>query len=298
MYPTEIEVDEKALAKLTNTLKKAYKEIVDEMLNATDFGLYNRQMILAQVDRHLENLGVDVQKFIEKELPKYYKRGADDAIKQMRHIDAPIDVAYGFNAVHIEAVQALISDTAKAFGETLTGISRSANNVLGKMAREMITQKLAEGVIGGKATDEVRKQIKGILQEQGLSALVDKGGRTWTLDRYTEMLIRTKAVEARNRGLINRVVENRYDLVQISSHFTDCELCAPWEGKIISLTGETKGYPTLAQAEKEGLFHPNCKHAINTFNPELAELTHAYDPDTKTYKVPQKVAKETLEGSR
>lgn len=286
MYPLHVELDEEQINKLTRTLKTAYKNITEEILNATDFGTYNRQLILAQVERHLEDLGVDFDEFIREELPKYYKRGADDAIKQLRKFGAPIEVSYGFNSVHVEAIQALIDDTARAFGETLTGIMRSANNVLGKGARELITQKMAEGMVGGKALREVKQQIKGIIADQGLAVLVDRGGKQWTLDRYTEMLLRTKATEARNRGLINRVVENKYDLIQVSQHFGTCPLCAPWEGRVLSLTGATKGYPTVADAEADGLFHPNCRHAINTLVPELAQETKAYDPSTGTYYVP------------
>jgi len=290
MYPTDVEVNEDKILKLTKTLQSAYKEIVAEIEDATDFGVYNRQVILAQVDKRLTELGVDIDAFIREELPQYYKRGADDAIKQLRKQGAPIETAYGFNRVHIEAIEALIDDTAKAFGESLSGISRSANNLLGKATRELITQQMAKGMVGGDALKTTKDMIKGLLKEQGLEALVDKGGHRWTLDRYSEMLLRTKAVEARNRGLINRVAENGYDLVQVSHHFTNCDLCAPWEGKILSIGGETRGYPSLEKAESEGLFHPNCKHAINTLIPELAGLTNAYDDTTKTYVVPQSTA--------
>ena len=140
---------------------------------------------------------------------------------------------------------------------------------------------MAEGFIGGKALREVRQTIKGVLQEQGLDSLVDKGGRSWSLDRYSEMLFRTKAVETRNRGLANRMAENDYDLVQVSSHGAP-DVCGPWESKILSVTGNTPGYPTVADAEAGGLFHPNCKHAINVLIPSLSKLTRAYFPDERT----------------
>lgn len=285
-YPTNVEVNEDKILKLTKTLQTAYKEIVAEIETATDFGVYNRMAILAQIDKRLAELGVDVDKFIREELPEYYKKGADDAITQLRKQGAPLEVTYGFNRVHQEAVEALIDDTAKAFGQALTGISRSANLLMGRVTRELITQQIAKGIIAGQALETTKAAVKAILKENGLDAMVDKGGRRWTMDRYAEMLLRTKAVETRNRGLINRVAENGYDLVQVSNHFTDCELCEPWEGRIISINGDTKGYPTLAEAEATGLFHPNCKHAINTLVPALSALTKSYNPDTGTYYVP------------
>lgn len=282
MYPTEVVLNEKNQAKLIATLKKAYSSIVGEINTATDFGVANRRAILSQIEQKLTDLNISVDDFIKQEIPKYYKSGADDAVKQLNNAGAPVKVAEGFNRIHDEAVLALIDDTSKSFGTTMTGVARNADLLLGKATREQITQKLAEGTIGGKALREVRQTIKGVLQEQGIAALVDKGGNTWQLDRYADMLFRTKLVEARNRGLANRMVENDYDLVQVSNHGSSHRECAVWEGKILSATGNTPGYPTIADAERAGLFHPNCQHAINILIPSLARKTRAYDPDTKT----------------
>jgi hypothetical protein len=102
------------------------------------------------------------------------------------------------------------------------------------------------------------------------------------------MLFRTKAVEARNRGLANRMVEFNYDLVQVSNHNSTHEECRVWESRILSVSGATKGYPTVAKAEAAGLFHPNCKHAINVLIPSLARQTEAYNPDERTKVISKK----------
>lgn len=295
MYPAQVEVNEANILKITSTFKRAYKDILNEIDTATDFGVANRQAILSQIESILTNLGTDVQLFLDEELPGYYKIGADAAVKQLRNVGADVNVAEGFNRVHQDAIVALVDDTARAFGESLTGVARSANLLLGKATRELLTQQMAKGFIGGEALATVRKAIKGTLREQGLSALIDKGGHRWSLDRYAEMLLRTKAVETRNRGLANRMAENGYDLVQVSTHFSEHEECRVWEGKILSVSGETKGYPTVTQAEEAGLFHPNCKHAINVLIPSLARLTSAYDPETKTRVISGKKAQEVTD---
>lgn len=282
MYPSQVEVTPENIQKLTNTLKEAYASILQEISTATDFGVANRKAILSRIEAKLQELGVDVQTFLEEQLTAQYISGANDAVKQLKNVGADVGVSTGFNSLHTQAIAALVDDASRSFGETLTGIDRSAQLLLGRVSREVITQKLAEGIIGGKATKEVVKIIKQTLQEQGLAALIDKGGRTWQLDTYAEMLYRTKSVEARNRGLINRMVENDYDLVQVSTHFTDHAACAVWEGQILSARGATPGYQTVADAEAAGLFHPNCKHAINVLIPSLASLTRAYDPNTPT----------------
>lgn len=291
MYPLQVEVNEENVQKLTQTFKTAYASIVKEIDTATDWGVGNRKAILSQIEQTLQDLGVDVQEFLQENLPEYYKKGADEAIEQLDNIGADISVKTGFNRVHNEAIAALVDDASRSFGESMTGVARSAQLLLGKASREALTQKIAEGVIGGKARREVGKIIKGTLREQGLDALIDKGGHKWTLDRYADMLYRTKVVEARNRGLINRMVENEYDLVQVSSHPDTCPICAVWQGKILSARGQTSGYPTVAEAENAGLFHPNCRHAINVLIPKLAKMTNAYDPDVETKVISETTAK-------
>lgn len=282
LYPTEVDIDEKAIKKLTEILEEGYRRVIDEIVNATDFGVANRRKILAEIEDILTETGTDVDEFLKQTLPEYYYSGARDAVLQLRNVGANIIVDRGFSRIHKAAIVALLDETSESFGESLTGIYRSANRVISEAVREQITREIALSAITGKTKRDIKRIIVGILQEDGLEALIDKSGRKWKLDRYAETVFRTKVVEARNRGIANRMVENGYDLVQVSNHRSDHKACAVWESKILSLTGETDTYPTVESAKRAGLFHPNCKHAINVIVPELAKLTKAYDPEVET----------------
>lgn len=282
MYPLQVAIPDEKVAILQRLFAEAYKEIVGEIAGATDFSVKRRKAILTQIDGILTDLGTNVDEFLEKEMPEFYESGARDAIKQLENINAPLDIVQGFDVVHKETIRALIDDTSIAFQEAMAGVKRSADLLVGRATRELLTQKIATGLVTGDALREVRQTIKGVLAEQGLDALKDKSGRAWKLDTYADMLFRTQAVQARNYGMANRMVENGYDLVQVSQHFAACKLCQPWEGKILSVTGKTSGWPTLSEAINGGLFHPNCKHAINALIPKLATKTRAYDPNTQT----------------
>lgn len=284
MYPTEVIFNEKNLAKYLLTLQRAYSSIEKEIKTATSFGVANRKAILRQIEQILTEKGVDLQKFLKDEVQSQYLSGANDAVAQLKNVGADIGVTTSFNSIHKEAIAALVDDGAQLIGQSLTGVARSATVLLGKATRDLLTQKLAEGIIGGKALQQVKKEIVSTLQDEGLSALKDKAGKNWQLDTYAEMLFRTKAVEARNRGLANRMAENNYDLVQVSSHPGSCDKCSPWQGKILSLRGATPGYDTVDKAQSDGLFHPRCRHAINVLIPSLASRTKAYDAASKTYR--------------
>jgi len=281
LYPQSIAFNEKTLNAYTAMFQKAYTEIVKKINGATNFGVANRKAILSQIEKTLIDLGDEVNGQLEIQIPKYYKNGADEAVKQLNNVGADVSVSTGFNRVHTQAIQALTSDASRSIAESIQGVGRSARQLLGKAVRDQITQQIGTGIISGDALKTVRQNIKGVLQDQGLSSLVDKGGHSWDLDTYADMVFRTKAVEARNRGLLNRMVENNYDLVQVSAHGAT-DACGEWEGKILSITGETteldgESVATIAEAEAAGLFHPNCRHALNALIPSLARQTMAYD---------------------
>lgn len=285
LFPLEVGVGDKEIEKLTTMYKNAYKRIVSEIKGASDFGVYNRKAILGQIEIILEDLGADVQDFIEKEVPKNYLLGTKQAVKQLNSFGAGLVVDQELNKLHTEAINMLVGDTLSAFGDSISGVKKSATQLLNKAVKEQIKMQMAEGISAGKTLKGVKTYLSGVLAENDLTSLVDKAGREWTLDRYTEMLVRTKTAEARNRGLLNRSAELDHDLVQVSDHNTDCPVCGPWEGEIISLTGKTPGYPTLAEAEADGLFHPNCRHAINVYDAEFAGRLREYNPDTGKYEL-------------
>jgi hypothetical protein len=94
------------------------------------------------------------------------------------------------------------------------------------------------------------------------------------METYSEMVARTSTREVMNTGTKNRLLENGHDLAKISSNESDktCDACAEWAGQVVSLTGETDGYPTLDEAEEDGLFHPNCVHTLGpAVEEELAQ---------------------------
>lgn len=110
-----------------------------------------------------------------------------------------------------------------------------------------------------------RKIIEQRLEKEGKVAIIDKSGKKWSLEVYLEMAIRTKIQESFRQGTVTAAIERGHDLAYISDHNTDCDKCRKYEGLIISLTGKTKGLPTLDSiraSEKHLLFHPRCRHKI------------------------------------
>ena len=83
---------------------------------------------------------------------------------------------------------------------------------------------------------------------------------------YAEMLSRTLTANTYRDAAQESILEQFGefgDLVEIEgiSIYPDSP-CIPYQGKILSLTGKTKGYTTIDEAKANGLFHPNCIHSF------------------------------------
>lgn len=286
IFRDEVNVREERIEALVLLYQNAYTRIITEIVDATESGKIRKARTMVAINQILEGLGVDVEKWVKKEIPQYYLEGANDALQQLKELG--IDVkAGGMTAINREAIAAFVDDTMTAFAESIRGVSRSARLELSNALKQQINLEIATGKLTGETRKSIAANVKQRLQEAGLTALVDRGGRKWKLDEYADMLVRTRAVEARNTGLANRMLRNGYDLVQVSNTGTKHPACARWQGKILSISGLTPvgsdvggGFTvagTLDQAKNKGLFHPNCKHAINAIHPELAAKTTAYD---------------------
>lgn len=286
MPPVRPTINEAELKRLIEQYKRAEQSILDTFADATDYGQARRAEQLVQINAILTDLGKFTGEWTDTNLPSAYQRGTTDLLTDLAQLKVGIKETSTMSTIDKRAVAAMISETSEAFAVSLTTISKNASRALSDAVKAAIQDDLAQGRILGETRRQVSDRIAANLKRDGITALTDAGGRTWSLSRYGEMLARTKMVEARNTGLANKMVANGYDLVEVSTHMSAHRDCAIYEGKILSLTGKSSGYPTLDTAKGNGLLHPNCKHQINAIKLDYAAITKAYDPTSKTYKQP------------
>lgn len=183
-----------------------------------------------------------------------------------------VSLTGSFGIVHAGAVNALASAYSEVVSGALLQITRKANDIYKKIIADATSSALLGSKTRVQATqDAINKFIK-----NGVGGFQDKRGRWWSLEAYTQMATRTLITQALNQGKVNRYTEMNNDLVIVSRHTRSCELCRPWQRKVLSLSGKTQGYPTFDQAKGSGLFHPNCGH---TFTAYVEGLTNMRDED-------------------
>lgn len=168
----------------------------------------------------------------------------------------------GFNAVHQQAVAVLAENAYGRFEIVDQVIGRRVNDVYRSIALENVTGQ----VVGYQTWQQTAKRIRSDMAERGITGFVDAAGRRWNMETYAEMIARTTPRQAMIEGTKNRLLEHDHDLAEIIGGIgkNTCDICRAWDGRVVSLTGKTSGYPTLDEARDAGVFHPMCTHNIAT----------------------------------
>lgn len=104
----------------------------------------------------------------------------------------------------------------------------------------------------------------------GKGNFVEIGGRFYELAAYAEMVARSELHNIYVKATVDECAQHDCDLVQFSRHDSPCELCAPLEGMVFSISGEDEDFPalddtvTVGDVEVDPKFpHPNCEHNLN-----------------------------------
>lgn len=185
---------------------------------------------------------------------------------------------------------ALIQDSRKS----LTGVDSVLFRQSVDAYRTVVVESsklMATGVVSlEQAVAESTRQ----LANRGIGGFVDKAGRLWQPETYTDMALRTAYTSSANVARLERYKDRGKNLVIVSDNPRECPLCRRWEGKILKIDGtlptedgvETAG--TVADATAAGLFHPRCRHATNLYTPGLTQATPA-TADPEGYENAQKI---------
>lgn len=241
-----------------NRLIKFYEQVEREILDRINRALLrgNKTEYLEQMKREIEAILQQLREgnrtWCEQAIPRVYTEGLRNADAMLK--DVGVSVAAAFGAIHQQAAQVLAENAYQRFEDVAQVIGRQVNDIY----RELALENVRGTVIGYDTWKQAARRFREQLAERGVTGFKDRSGRMWNMRTYCEMHARTVCMEAHLQGTANRLVEQGHDLVKVSTHRGACPLCEPWQGKILSITGKTKGYPTLEEAKEAGLFHPNC----------------------------------------
>ena len=129
--------------------------------------------------------------------------------------------------------------------------------------REATATVFREASVTGKTRKEVSGELLGRLMARPEQfRFIDAKGRVWNNETYVEMLGRTVLLNAGRQTYFDTCIDNGKDVVRVTVSGDPCPNCAVWENRLLSITGQTQGLPTVQEAQQAGLLHPNCTHSF------------------------------------
>ena len=177
----------------------------------------------------------------------------------------------------------LVANTLDDFNEAIGFVGRTVRDNIRQVGLEMVANKIATG----QTVREVKKAIINKLIDEGVGGVVTKNGRTINLASYAETVARSTTREATNTATLNQLKDSGYDLVKISSHASKCGICAVYEGRVYSMSGNDSRFPKLSIAFS-GVhmnIHPNCRHVLVPYIPAFNDVNKDIEYSNRPFNV-------------
>lgn len=232
-------------------------------------------LLIIEIAVLLEQFGVTLERVMPEAIAIEYFGGIDEASRRL--IEAGViekatqavtpsgGIAKPFRkGMHLEAVAELLDDTMLDLRAAVRTAQESAAVSITETLKGA-QRDLAQGIIAGDPRKVIQARVAKTFQENGLTSFITSDGKRLPLDFYSMTVTRTKTREARVNGSVKRYEEFEQDLVRISGNADTCEVCARYQGMVVSLTGKTSGYPVAGEDIPLPAYHPNCRCGLIPF---------------------------------
>lgn len=152
---------------------------------------------------------------------------------------------------------------------------------------------------GAKTLDQAIDMATKDFLAGGIDCIEYSNGRRVNIASYAEMALRTASQRATILAEGKKRDEWGIHTIFVSAHANTCPKCEPWQGKVLVDDVFSSGtaaeaaelcVPLLSTAMKAGLLHPNCRHTLATYFPDITTLPKVPDKEKslKTYEAEQK----------
>lgn len=229
------------------------------------------QLLQAQTVAQLQALSGRSAEEVAAAILKAYNRGTATAQADLAEL---IRSGLGANVLPpgLPAVEAMVTEAVGNLDATRPRILRSIPDVF----RDVIARTSPQVLLGTQTRRAAAQSALDQFADRGVTGFIDRAGRNWALESYTEMSMRASTMNASVQGHTDRLQAAGQDLVIVSNAPQECSLCRPFEGKVLSLSGLPRAdgvewVTTLADAKSRGLFHPSCRHSVGVYLPGVTK---------------------------
>lgn len=249
--------------------------------------------VLKRLDKLIKELEEKTDAFISSEIPKEYKKSLAETYDYFKRNNLEMKPPAAFASIHNDAVNLLAREMQYSIKSALGTVGRQVLRYLDESRDEALrrTGLLEAGIkaaSGGTIVDMKKSMVKR-LQDQGFMTVQYGSGpnaRQVPLDVYAMLCARSTTREAGNTAREIQLTENGYDLMEMTSHFPTCEVCAALQGRVYSISGNDKRFPPLSMVYRDGYHnvHPNCRHVMVPFIEKFNDVEEAIKRSNAPYK--------------
>lgn len=243
-FEEDVEENVKLSRELNEKLTNAFQKVLaDPSLEAINAYKDLEKALLAQWSR-------DVFKNFSNNLTDAVRQGRNNAIEQLKrkgfeiNPNSPEDISLLLTTMRTEMKQQLEKVSA--------GVAANSN--------KLISELIEAGILSKKKISRTSLET---FKSYGIALFFDARGSRWSLSRYIDVMNTTALLSAQRKALFAESVNQGNDLIKIV-HLgisRECEYCAPFTGKVLSITGKTPEYMSVYEASQTGhLFGVNCDH--------------------------------------
>lgn len=231
------------------------------------------QGVLRSLDGVLDDLARNVPGAVERATAIAYNRGIAAAGTDLTAAGLPIGAFDG--TPNTGAVAAITAETVGKLDPMRFQIKRAIADVY----QQTVTQAAAQVTTGVLTRQEASRMALTRLAKNGITGFQDRSGRRWEMGSYGEQAVRTASMNASLQGHVDKMRDLGVDTMVVSDATEECRICRPWEGQILSISGNTRGElsdgktvkGSLAEARRDGLFHNNCRHSMSIYLPGVTK---------------------------
>lgn len=216
----------------------------------------------ASVKKLMDDAGKQAQAWSDDSLTTLYARGMMDTSERLNqpHPES--------SPMHLAIIAALATGVMEKLSSVGAAVDHNVATLLSS------AQVGVAGASFANATDwqALAEKLRQDVMQNGVTGFIDKAGHVWKVDTYVDVVAQSSVMKAYNTGIKSEMQAQGLDLARLSDEIDEntCEACAQWAGQILSVTGATPGFPTVDDAEADGVFHCHCVHTLEPLTEEEA----------------------------
>jgi hypothetical protein len=219
-----------------------------------------KQQLLRQIRELIASLSENAAQISRDIIEESYEAGSTEAVKQLKAQGVAKEIIEPTlkTVIHTRAIQAMVDEVFYRILEVNDHMSSDAKERIEEAVFRANRRSLIEGVSRRQATKDALAEIN----QKGITGIVAKNGAEIPAEKYMANVIQYHQRKAHVEGVINRLIENKKELVYINSVGITCDHCAKYQGRVYSITGGDNRFPKLDQRPP---YHGHCVHSASAW---------------------------------